>query len=522
MPDPFGYALGGTKGIASATRTKGAVSTSGTKSQKKQLTVIAKYMPRRAPEPELDIDDNLYKNILVQHDPNGQTILSALNIVKKYIIREKLIIVGGMAIDFALRLRGSNLYSNDEVPDYDFNSPQHWHDAYEIAQWLNRVNVKEVSVINALHPTTMRVRIAGTSVADSTYMPRKIFDCIPRLNYHGFDLVHPFYQYIDQHRALSYGYENIDMDRPVLRNRWAKDMKRYELLWEKYPLKWDGDGAHRRDIELKGDQTLPLSVVAQQCLTGFAALQYWVGWAEQKGFKADISLGKCTIDGSGVGASVPVGARLSVYCNDIKRTYAAVKKTNPAGGETFYERYLDKLPRRVVIGNLELIDNQNHWLAAYKVKINSAEVYIANLQPIMLYMLLNYLILDKITRGGKRDNQHKTRDNQHKTRDDTRYIYYAGYMQCRDLLKFGAEHGLSELLPTSEYYGDQFYTESYTLMKNKFMKNNGASNITIPEQPHHVYDRDLKFRTVPRAYYEFDPAKSELFLMDGEECKKFI
>jgi hypothetical protein len=499
---------------------------------KKQSVIAAQYMPKKVPEPDLEIDDNLYKNILVQHDPNGQTILSALNIVKKYIIREKLIIVGGMAIDFALRLRGSNLYSNDEVPDYDFNTPRHWHDAYEIAQWLNRVNIEDVSVINALHPTTMRVRISGTSVADSTYIPRKIFENIPRLNYHGFDLVHPFYQYIDQHRALSYGYENIDMDRPVLRNRWTKDMKRYELLWEKYPLKWDGAGHPTQDIKLaENEYTLPLNVVSQQCLTGFAALQYWTDWAGQNGFKSNTNLGKCNIGTSSISVYIPVGATLSLYCNDIKRVYAAIKKINPSDKEVFYERYLDKLPRRIIIGGIELIDNQNHWLAAHKIRMGSAEIYVANLQPIMLYMLLNYLILGKIAQGGHiRDRrQNKSHERSHNgnmhsnaNADSKRHIYYAAYMQCRNLLKFGAEHNIVELLPTSEYYGEQFYTESYTLMKNKFMLNNGANGIVIPAQPRHVYDRDLKFRTVPPEYYKFDPATSELFQMDGEECKKFI
>lgn len=452
-------------------------------------------------ESVLVVDDKFYKNMLVKYDPNGPTLMKSLDIVKRYIIREKLIIVGGMAIDFALRLRGSKLYSEEEVPDYDFITPHHWIDAYEIAQWINRVGVNDISVINATHPTTLRVRISFTAVADCTYVPKNIFEQIPRLNYHGFDFVHPFYQYIDQHRSLTYGYEHIDMDRPVIKSRWFKDMKRYDLLWDKYPLKWTS--AERPNIQLDVEKVLPGEIVNGQCVSGFLALQYWINWAGKHGFLTTWKMGNCEVSKTGIIYTIPIDSHgVSLYSNAVKPLYDQIRKKYKIKEERFYERYLDKLPRKIILDNTwELLDNTNEWLAAHP----HGDFYVANLQPIMLYMLINYILLNKM-KG-----------------EDRGYTFYAGYMVCRELLRFGADNNLSELLPTDEYYGKDNLTDSYLLALAKFQSKNKTNDaIDIPRQPHHVYDRDLRQRKVPEAYYKFNPAESELFQMSGEQTKKWI
>jgi hypothetical protein len=438
---------------------------------------------------ELIIDDKLYKTLLINHDPNGPNIMKAIDIVKKYIIREKLIIVGGMAIDFALRLRGSKLYTDEEIPDYDINTPHHWIDAYEMVQWLNRLGMRNLDVINAFHPTTVKVRVMSTVVADVTYVPENIYKNIPRLNYHGFDFVHPFYQYIDQHRSLSYGYENIDMDRPVLKSRWTKDMKRHDLLWAKYPLKYDGE----RNMGLQDEQTISVNLLNNQCLGGFAALLYWVDWAKKHGFKPTYNVGNIMISSNEIKFRCPE-KHASIYSNDIKELYNKINKEFKIKSEIFYERFLDKLPKRVMMDQFELLDNKNMWIAAHKLD----KYHIINLQPIMLQLLVNYLFVEK------------------------KYAYYAGYMLCHDLLKFGAENMLPELLPTAEYYGINNETDTYMLAKLKFMSKNSAEKIDIPKQPHNVYDHHLRTRKVPEIYFKFNPKESELFKMDGLETKKFI
>ena len=452
--------------------------------------------PISSPKISLNIDEEFYKIILINHNPNSEIILKGLDIVKKYVIREKLIIVGGMAIDFALRLKGSKLYNDDEIPDYDFNTPHHWIDAYEIVQWLNRTGINNLSVINAFHPTTMRVRISSTEVADVTYVPKNIYDKIPRLNYHGFEFAHPYHQYVDQHRALTYGYENIDMDRPVLKNRWTKDMKRYDLLWGKYPLKFEGNIP---SIELSSEKVMSLEFLQDQCLGGFLALQYWINWAKPKGFQSSWHIGECQITANNIKFTTPTESNgITLYSNHLHKLYDLITKKHKIKSETFYDKYVDKLPRKIILDNeWELFDNADLWMAAIK---DSNNFYIANLQPIMLYMLVQFLSL-------KRDNQG--------------YLFYAGYMICRELLKFAADKMLPELLPTADYYGNKNITDTYKLVLAKFMSKNQKEFVPIPKQPKHVYDHDLIQRKVYEAYYKFDPESSELFRMSGNQTSKF-
>ena len=78
------------------------------------------------------LSEKEYENIIIKNDKFTEDTVIALGLVKKYIMHNKLIIVGGMAIDLSLRLKGSKLYEDDVLPDYDFYSPQHHVDAYPI------------------------------------------------------------------------------------------------------------------------------------------------------------------------------------------------------------------------------------------------------------------------------------------------------------------------------------------------------------------------------------------------------
>jgi hypothetical protein len=344
----------------------------------------------------------------------------------------------------------------------------------------------------------MRVRVLYTSVADSTYVPQYIFKEIPKLNYRGINFIHPFYQYIDQHRAFTYCWEHIDMDRPVILNRAFKDMKRYDLLWEKYPLVWEEK--EKPNIKLDTEKILPIEIIENECISGFLAIQYWVKLASKYGFVTTWKTGNYVLSKSGIIYTIPIDSHgVSIYSNNIKKLYDIVYKKYKIKETRFYERYLDKIPRKVILDNeWELLDNHNEWLAAHKI----GNFYIANLQSIMLYMLVNYILLNKM-KGENRG-----------------YTFYAGYMICRELLEFGATNILPELLPTTEYYGENNYTESYLLSKQKFLSKNNTEELKkIPIQPKNIYTRDLIKKDIKE--FDFNPNNSELFQMNGEQTNQF-
>jgi ubiquinone/menaquinone biosynthesis C-methylase UbiE/16S rRNA G966 N2-methylase RsmD len=164
--------------------------------------------------------------------PDSQLILKALELVHDFIVKKKLIVAGGMSIDCALRLKNDKLYPDDALPDYDFLSPNHASDAYEVAQILCKNGFPEVDIINATHVTTMRVRVFGVFVADVTYIPNEIFKKIMTLEYKGLNVLHPYYIIMDQYDSLSSPYKNAP--REVITQRWEKDVKRLLLLQQHY------------------------------------------------------------------------------------------------------------------------------------------------------------------------------------------------------------------------------------------------------------------------------------------------
>mgnify|MGYP000318159682 CR=1 FL=1 len=222
-----------------------------------------------------------YENIIIKNDKFTEDTLIALGLVKKYVAKNNLIIVGGMAIDFALRLKGSKLYEDDVMPDYDFYSPNYNLDAYKIAEQLKKSGLTNISVINANHISTMRVRVNYVVVADVTYIPKKIYDKLPFLMYRDIRFIHPHFQLIDQHRALSYPYENPPWE--VINHRWEKDAIRYDMIYKYYPLK--GKNFIISPIKLSDEIIINSVMFNNQCISGFAGLLYWEYYAKKLGYK---------------------------------------------------------------------------------------------------------------------------------------------------------------------------------------------------------------------------------------------
>lgn len=175
----------------------------------------------------------IYENVALQRIRGIDEIRRALVIVELFVKMQKLPLYGGMAIDYALKLNGhEGIYTDDLIPDYDFFSPDSLSHSYAIALVLAKENYPLTNVINAIHPTTRKVRIdKAHAVADVSYMPLPYFDRIPLLNYKSFIIVHPDFQRIDLHRSLSLLYEGAP--RENWRNRMSKDVKRL-LLLDKY------------------------------------------------------------------------------------------------------------------------------------------------------------------------------------------------------------------------------------------------------------------------------------------------
>jgi hypothetical protein len=174
--------------------------------------------------------------ILYTHNFLQKQIQMALEVIKKYIIDNNLLIVGGTAIDYALKIKNDTLY-NDlyQVPDFDIISPNNVLHANNIGQLLCDLKYTNISIIPAIHQTTVRVQLLGFTLFDSTFIPEHIYNKIPYLEYNNFKFVHPNFQKINQLLSLSFLYK-ITGPSFNITNRFKKDIERLQLLENYYVL----------------------------------------------------------------------------------------------------------------------------------------------------------------------------------------------------------------------------------------------------------------------------------------------
>lgn len=198
-----------------------------------------------------------------ERSADAEMLGRALEIVKQFIVERKLILYGGQAIDFALRLKGSGIYPDHQIPDYDFFSPQSVDDAYDLADRLAAAGFPHISAIPAIHMQTMRVGTNFVYVADISYVPAEVYEKLPTVSYAGMRVLHPDYQRTDMHLAFCFPYSNPP--REDIFHRFRKDLKRFNLFEEYYPIAAEAAG----DAELK-----PVSAevsLDRAAIHGFAA-----------------------------------------------------------------------------------------------------------------------------------------------------------------------------------------------------------------------------------------------------------
>lgn len=340
---------------------------------------------------EVPVDTAVYENIIFEHHSQKELILYGLGLVNEFIKRKKLILTGGMAIDFALRLQKDKLYNDDQLPDYDFYSPNHASDAYELmAQLCEDPKFKghKLDVIGATHTTSMRVRVDYTNVlADITYIPKNIYEEIPTLEYEGIRFEHPHYKIINIHRALHLPFEHIHQ--PVIFHRWKKDIKRFNMLWKYYPIESENQKIKEYEVEVPG------YILENQCLAGFAVLALL-----DKKIKYDekIKTFKITqLDERVVLLSTKPAELAELIKKELEKN-----KEKPDIIE--YNQVLDQLGKRYSIGQYDIYDHSDKYTSAYTSKeiteylnLNTKEpisprIFIANPQFELMRSLLFYHI----------------------------------------------------------------------------------------------------------------------------------
>lgn len=447
-----------------------------------------------------------YEKIVFNNSAIKDKVEQGLEITKKAIIKNNLILVGGMAMDLALRTKGKNIYPDDTLPDYDFICPNFHVIAYDIAKECLKQKLTNIQVINAQHVSTMRVRTDFEVIADSTYVPENIYKRIPYIKTQGIRVVHPWFQMIDQHRSLSLPYENPPME--TINHRWKKDMERYDLLYQSFPLP---------DVELKirnyKTVEIPLELFKDECLAGFPALLYWAITASKEGFKLKPEyecLGNFKLFEQTLLISLPEGTKISIYSDDashmifklqkfmkdfkpakIKHKFEATMTKETKGGKetknkvNYFNAFLDKLPQKAEYNIYEVFDNYGQLLSAHKW----GSIHVVNLQNVMLYLLLRFVMSDC-------------------------KVSLLGYHLAREIIEWADD---KKYMPSAEYYGNKNIGHAYIEQRKKFLSAIGERE-PDRNKPKRIYPENIS--DIPEKIYKFDPASSDIYQFDGEPITK--
>ncbi len=322
-----------------------------------------------------------YKSLLVKNSVNYSEVKKGLDFVGEYAKKNKLILVGGLAIDFALRAKGDSIYDEYEVPDYDLYSPDNYQDAINIGKALCEMGLKNISIIRGFHISTMRVRVNFEPVADITYCPPVLYKNLPFITYENMRVIAPSFQLIDQHNAMAYPYRNPQWGGNI--TRWKKDIVRQELLKKYYPIPEGGLCAGQQN-----EYTFDTGTFADTCIGGYLAHALMA---------ADYSIDKNKL------TAKMFKPEVVLYSSDFIDTVRIFEKKLKVRA-SYYNAYLTQTPRyaTMVSDNIRYIifDNHGDYLACTKIddmnvaSANAVMVYYLQIGEFEGYKLVNKLKLE--------------------------------------------------------------------------------------------------------------------------------
>lgn len=347
---------------------------------------IPYYLRRFSPAMNVDVDQLVEKSkdfeqLTLTFDVTYDDQVAAVEIVRQFIIDNNLIVYGGTAIDFALRLKGDNIYPDSSltIPDLDFYSPRSVEHAYELADILYKHGFKKTRAICALHMETMHVDLENNHfIADISYRPQKVFDTLPYIIYNGMRSIMPDFQRIDIHSSLSFPFDNPP--REVIFARWSKDIKRFNKMVAKYPIK-----APKNAVDLTQAKTSTKFI-----FTGFAAYSIiyniFAQEAESAGVKhPNVVSAPLTVAGETI--SFDTVDTIDIVDQDVEKL---LKKIG-AEDIKYFRPYVNLVPARAQCrlhgSALNILSVKNRLISVNSVSIGNTKLRITNIQYVLKYFL---------------------------------------------------------------------------------------------------------------------------------------
>jgi hypothetical protein len=428
---------------------------------------------------ESAVVDEWWEDVVVKNDANYVHTKRALEITEQFIADNNLILIGGMAIDMALKLVGRHgIYSSEKLPDYDFLSPDTIGHAAKLAHVLCKAHLPNVSAINAMHTTTIKVRCNFTPSADIGYCPRGIYDELPTIKVGRLRVIHPHFQIADIHRSLSYPFDRAQVIGAGLFYRWKKDCTRYDMLLDAYPISCQSGNCEIAKSHILLDKEL----LKGDCLAGWVAISYW----------------KSVVHGD-ARLEVPDDQPIQVFTDDFAK-YVSRADVADENSIRYFEAIMGHLPRHVKLSiagqKYEVFDNYGALLSAELVD-SLGGIYVANMQHCMLWLIENIYVS---ARGAS---------------DRLKAYCQAQYVECARMVSEGNCPGI---LPSINVFGSANLDESYLIGRRKFVARLSGAKLQDKDVIDGVYPSAPKCV----ANIAFDYKKSPYFAISGSQTGVFV
>lgn len=170
------------------------------------------------------VKDQTHEMIL---DPK---IIQTLRYVEQFIVKHKLVVYGGTALNAILPPKDRFYSPEFDLPDWDFFSDNPVRHAVAIADEVHVKTGAETFVTTAAHHGTYKVYSDGVSIADITYVEKPLLDVLRKRALIRDDVLYSGPDYL---RMAAY----LELSRPRGQvDRWEKVMKRLLLLNRAHPI----------------------------------------------------------------------------------------------------------------------------------------------------------------------------------------------------------------------------------------------------------------------------------------------
>ena len=446
-------------------------------------------------------------------DSDASFIDPALDYVKSFIISRKLILFGGQAIDYALRLKGSFLYPSDVRPDYDFLTPNSVKDAYDLVDILLAKGFTKVDAVRGLHVQTMRVRINLVPVADVGFVPLNIFEKLPTFDYMGMRIISPTYQRADMHIPMAFPFSGAP--RENIFNRWKKDIKRLNLFQKFFPVEFEQEEIKFTTNKYHVNFPLDSDEIAAHGFTAYAILFMALSELTRTKHEGIIEM-TCKFSGKTIETQHPV-----LKESDIENLplFATHKVHSFFKSGIMYKKFLDAIDSIYTYNGVMYLNTEDVLIGVCKIKIKDSGV-ITTVSP---HAVMTWLIVMSARDKVNANTYLAFYDSMFKILSIAEKYYYAELnsllgipKQTKKMQMIIDEYLHSPFVPSLNVIGDNNINTGYIIMNSDIINKFKDEPPAVMKLPANVktYTENL-----PQNYYPDNGGRPEIVIFDNDLFK---